>query len=100
MTNTNRIKHQASMIEKRELALEWLTSYGKQITGKRDDAQVSVKITLFVAGSCEGSREATELMEAYSIVNLPEIIEQARQCCVNDIVIAREEILAALEIEA
>lgn len=94
--NTARIRAAADTIDKQSRALEWLINHGHKITGK-DDATAYVRIDLLVAEGCDGAKEATKTLEAYSRLSLPSIIEESIRSCRNDIEIARNAIKQELE---
>ncbi|MDR6818460.1 hypothetical protein J2X76_003637 [Neorhizobium sp. 2083] len=95
--NTNKIKKALETIELRTSALEWLTLYGKQITGKVDAVEAAISIRPYIGDECNGARNAVQLLQSYSLINLPAIVEQSISCCRNDIEIARDIIRREIE---
>jgi hypothetical protein len=80
-------------IEQCQAALEWLETYGRNLTGRSDDDNAFVTIHLNFAGSCTGAKEATKLMEAYGRSLFPEIVEATIRGCKNTVEIRREQLL-------
>lgn len=94
--NTQRIKSAVAVIDRQSVALSWLESYGSQLSGK-DNGDISVKVDVGFAGQCEGFSEAMSVMAAYMRLSTPEIVKTSITSCRNDIEIARNQILEALE---
>lgn len=92
-----RITTAASTITKRKAALAWLEQYGVQLTGKGDCNYAAVNVHLNFASACAGSKEAAEVLSAYSRVHLPEIVKDAIACCRNDIAMSVDAIRKEIE---
>jgi hypothetical protein len=95
--NTSKIRKATETIDSRTRALHWLNTHGLTITGKPDAVEAHIKITPYVGDEGDGEKEAVDLMQAYSLINLPQAIQNAIACCRNDIEIAREVIRQELE---
>lgn len=95
--NTSKIRKALEIIDRQTDALKWLTVYGKQITGKIDAVEAVVTIHPYLGGDQDGVRHAAQLLQSYSLINLPAIVDQSINCCRNDIEIARETIRRELD---
>ncbi len=80
--NAMRIIEAARSIDEREKALSWLTEYGVQLTGRGD---VDVTLRLGFAGSCTGATEAASIIAEYARLNIQAAVQNAIECCRNDI---------------
>jgi hypothetical protein len=91
--NALRVIEAARSIDEREKALKWLTEFGVQLTGRGD---VDVSVRLDFAGSCPGAKEAQSVIASYARLNIQTAVQNAIDCCRNDIAIhtdaIREEI--------
>ena len=87
--NLSKIRHAASEIERLEKALAWLTEFGGNIS---PDGEESVSFRPNFAGSCNGSKEAAEVLSAMMTNNLHRLIPDAIQNVENTIQIHRETI--------
>ena len=72
--NLMRIKHATAEIDRLTLALEWLTEHGVKISHETDE-KVSFRPNF--AGSCNGSKEAAEVLNAMMTNDLPRLIPMA-----------------------
>lgn len=87
--NTSRIRLAAEEIDRLQRALGWLSEHGVKIT-KDGDEDVTYRPNF--AGSCNGSKEAAEVLSAMMTNQLSELIPKAIQKCENTIQIHRETI--------
>lgn len=94
--DTQRIRTAVATIERQSAALDWLENYGVQLSGK-DDGNVSVRIDVGFAGSCEGHSQAMAVMSSYMRLSTPDIVATSITSCRNDIQIARDQILSELK---
>jgi hypothetical protein len=85
-----RIKAAMNTIEASTRALSWLEEYGVQLTGR--DHNALVRIDLYLAGSCDGSKEALSLMNSYGCLAVPSLVESAIASARNDIEMAEDTI--------
>lgn len=83
--DANRISEAASVIKKAEHALEWLKSYGHQISGSTFD-------TNGCATAVTGHGEAKTYLTSVLRESLSDIVEGAKMRCEIDIATAREVI--------
>lgn len=87
--NTSRIRHAAEEIDRLQRALAWLSEHGVKITR---DHEESVSYRPNFAGSCNGSKEASEVLCAMMTNQLHALIPKAIENCENTIQIHREAI--------
>ena len=92
--NLAKIRRAADEIEHLECALSWLVEHGSKIT-KESDESVSYRPNF--AGSCNGSKEASEVLCAMMKNRLPSLISEAVENCQNTIEIHRATIRAETE---
>ncbi len=85
--NTARIRHAANEIDRLEKALSWLTEHGVKIS---KDGKEEMTYRPNFAGSCNGAKEAAEVLSAMASNRLPDLIQAALENCQNTIEIHRE----------
>lgn len=88
--NTSRVRSALDDIERNRAALAWLEEYGVKIDGRDRNATLSPEI--FLASSCNGAKEARQVIAAYATLALPEIIKTSIESCRNTIAIAEDAI--------
>lgn len=87
--NLAKIRHASNEIERLEKALGWLIEFGVKITKDSDDG-VSYRPNF--AGSCNGAKEASEVLSTMMGNRLPDLIADATKNCRNTIEIHRQVI--------
>lgn len=81
--NETRIESAARRIAINKTALLWLEEYGVKLDGRGDG--LKIKINVHYAGACTGAKEATEVMESYARLSIPDVVKQAIASCKNTI---------------
>lgn len=89
--NVTRIKVCADRIDRHETALKWLEEYGAKLIGADRDG-FSLTFTPAFAGSCPGSKEAKEVIDAMARFQIEEIVQSAIRNCQNTIAMDRDAI--------
>jgi hypothetical protein len=88
--DTARIIKAAQDIERSQRALHWLKQNGSVLTGRGQDAAVSVSINF--GSALPGSREAEEVLSAYATLSLPDLVEASIRSCENTIAMCTDAI--------
>ena len=92
-----RIAEAGKKIAERTLALEWLQKYGVNLVGRADSDAAAVRVDLNYGSACTGAKEAASVLSSYAKVNLPKIVQDAIECCRNDIQIYSDVIRSELD---
>jgi len=90
--NTTRILQAVKDIEANTAALKWLEEYGVQLNGRSRD-QIYVSISMSFAGSCNGAKEAAEVLEAFVRLDIEALVQTSIRNCRNTIDMARAAII-------
>ena len=85
--NTSRMRRAIDEIERLETALRWLSEFGVKISKHEG---VHVRYHPNFAGSCNGAKEAGDVLSAMMTNDLPNLIPKAIENCRNTIQIHRE----------